>query len=77
MLIQKYYDKKLGKSKMPPKKKATFVLHREREEILHDFRANLKSEDDYDNILERRDSESEDGDKDRYENVDIDVKMQT
>ena len=61
---------------MLPKKKATFVLQREREEILHDFRDNLRNEDDYDNILERRDSESEDGDKDSYENVDIDVKMQ-
>ena len=42
---------------MPPKKKATFVLQREREEILHDFRDNLRNEDDYDNILERSNSE--------------------
>ena len=61
---------------MPPKKKATFVLQREREEILHDFRANLRNEDDYDNILERSNSELEDGDENSYENVDIDVKMQ-
>lgn len=61
---------------MLPKKKATFVLQREREEILHDFRDNLRNEDDYDNILERSNSELEDGDENSYENVDIDVKMQ-
>lgn len=61
---------------MPPKKKATFVLQREREEILHDFRDNLRNEDDYDDILERSNSELEDGDENSYENVDIDVKMQ-
>ena len=61
---------------MPPKKKATFVLQREREEILHDFRDNLRNEDDYDNILERSNRELEDGDENSYENVDIDVKMQ-
>ena len=61
---------------MPPKKKATFVFQREREEILHDFRDNLRNEDDYDNILERSNSELEDGDENSYENVDIDVKMQ-
>lgn len=61
---------------MPPKKKATFVLQREREEILHDSRDNLRNEDDYDNILERSNSELEDGDENSYENVDIDVKMQ-
>ena len=31
----------------------------------------LESEDDYDNIFERSDNESEDDDKDSYENINV------
>ena len=48
--------------------------------MLQTFMDKLKNEDDFDNIFERSDSELEDGDKETYENVNIeqiDVSIET